>query len=433
MKIKFAHVADCHLGAWRKESLNQIGYDAFDEMINSIIEEKVDFVLICGDLYDISNPKVEVIDLATQGFKRLDKAKIPIYGIMGSHDFSPSNRSMLRPLFSAELFVNVSEPEWIEGSENPLKLKFFQDKKTKIKLTGMRARKRSLELDDYQILDRKALEEEEGTKIFLLHTMLSELKPKEFKDMESGPKSILPRGFFYYAGGHLHKTVPGELRTEEMITISSDMELQQKIIYPGGLYPTDFRELEEYQHGGYCIVEGDLSTRELTVSYKILKIKEVVSIIIDANNKSIHKVREMVNDNLFNKDIQDKVVTIRIAGELASGNSYEINANEIINNLKEKAVFEVLINKAQLVSRLYETIKVDAGETNEEIEERLITEHAQKSGIGNLSNKDIEFNIYRLIEVLGRERKAEEAVKDYNNEMWQSFSEIMSIQLEGED
>ena len=71
MKIKFAHISDVHLGAWRNENLNILGYEAFTKAIDKILIEKVDFVIISGDLYDISNPKVDVIDVAVQEIKRL--------------------------------------------------------------------------------------------------------------------------------------------------------------------------------------------------------------------------------------------------------------------------------------------------------------------------------------------------------------------------
>ena len=141
MKIKFAHVSDCHLGAWRKDSLNKIGYEVFSLMVNKIIEEKVDFVIISGDLYDNSNPKVEVIDLATKQLKRLSDEGIAVYGIMGSHDFSISGKTMIKPLISADFFKNVSLPEYDNDVEFPLRLTFVEDQKTKIKLTGMRGRK----------------------------------------------------------------------------------------------------------------------------------------------------------------------------------------------------------------------------------------------------------------------------------------------------
>ncbi|GAG67169.1 unnamed protein product, partial [marine sediment metagenome] len=166
-------------------------------------------------------------------------------------------------------------------------MQFTEDSKTKIKLTGMRARKKSLEIRDYDILDKKNLEDEEGNKIFVLHTMLSELKPKEYKDMKSGPKSMLPKGFLYYAGGHLHKTIPEQLREESNIyTISNDSELNKKVIYPGSIYPTNFLELEQFQYGGFCIVSGGMTDGDLHVKYIPLKIKEIVSLFFDAKNKS---------------------------------------------------------------------------------------------------------------------------------------------------
>ncbi len=150
MFVKFAHLSDCHLGAWRNEILNQMGYDAFKQAINKILEEEVDFLIISGDLFDISNPKVDVVDLAVKELKKLQDKNIPVYGIMGSHDFSPSDNSMIRPLISAGLFIDLSKGENMDN--NKLKLQFFQDPKTHIKLTGLRARKRSLEIEDYKRL-----------------------------------------------------------------------------------------------------------------------------------------------------------------------------------------------------------------------------------------------------------------------------------------
>ena len=329
MKIKFAHLADCHLGAWRNENLNQIGYEAFEKAIDKIIEENVDFVIISGDLFDVSTPKVDVIDLSVRELKKLRDNDIPVYGIMGSHDFSPSGKSMIRLLITAGLFVNISKSDHDELDK--IKLIFTQDPKTKIKITGLRARKRSLEIEDYQMLDLKSLEEEKGIKIFVLHTLLSELKPIEFKDMESAPKSLLPQGFDYYAGGHLHKTVPERLRDAET---SLKVDDKTKIIYPGSLAPINFRELEQYQYGGFCIVSGEIDIAsqksELNVKFIPLKVKEVIPLLIDCNNKSITQVHELLEKKIENVNFDDKVVTIRIFGTLSSGKTYELRTNEFL-------------------------------------------------------------------------------------------------------
>lgn len=432
MKIKFAHLSDCHLGAWRNENLNQVGYKAFEKAIDIIIEENVDFVLISGDLYDVSNPKVEVVDLSVRELKRLKDHGIPVYGIMGSHDFSPSNKSMIRPLITAGLFIDVSKGELME--DNRLKLDFVQETKTHVKITGLRARKRSLEIEDYQRLDRESLEQETGIKIFILHTMMNELKPKEFKDMESAPKSLLPKNFNYYAGGHLHKTVPAELRENQHPT---QINNTNNIIYPGSLYPTDFRELENNQFGGFCIISGDINvssqSSDLRAKYVPIKIKEVLSIPIDCKNKSVRESIEHINKTLLNIDVQDKIVTIRIIGNLTSGKVYEIKSHEIKQQLIDKGAFEVFVNKNSLISREYAPISKAIGKTNKEIEETLIHEHAQKTDVKDISKHDMEKNIHQVLNALGVERVEGEKVNEYNEDLLTKFLEIFNLLDEDED
>ena len=431
MKVKFAHLADCHLGAWRNENLNQIGYDAFERAIDKIIEEKVDFAIISGDLFDVSNPKVDVIDLTVRELKRLQDNGILVYGIMGSHDFSPSGKSMIRPLITARLFINISKGKTTDN--NKLELLFTQDPKTNVKLTGLRARKRSLEIEDYQRLDLNSLENEKGVKIFVLHTLLSELKPIEFKDMESAPKSLLPQGFAYYAGGHLHKTVPEKLRATDSFL---KVDQKTKIIYPGSLSPVNFRELEQYQSGGFCLISGEIDIEsqksDLDVKFIPIKIKEVISLLIDCNNKSIAQVQELMEKKMEKStDFEDKIITIRIFGTLSSGKTYELKSNEIKQKLKEKGAYEVLINKSALASKEYKHISVVVGKTNEEIETSLIHEHSQKVKIKNVDKKDMENKIHELLSILGKEREENTKVKEYDEGLIDNFKEIFQLEEEG--
>ncbi|MFW9823893.1 MAG: exonuclease SbcCD subunit D [Candidatus Thorarchaeota archaeon] len=425
MKIKFAHISDVHLGAWRNERINELGYKAFEETVNDIIKEEVDFVVISGDLYDVSNPKVEVIDLATRELKKLKDREIPVYGICGSHDFSPSNKSMIRPLITAGLFTNVSEGKITENGK--LRLEFTQDNKTQIKITGLRARKRSLEIEDYKNLERESLENEKGPKIFILHTMLSELKPKEYSDMESAPKSLLPQGFDYYAGGHLHKTLPEVLRIKEFY---HELNRKNNIVYSGCIFPSDFREFETLQHGGFCIINGDINQNQLNLKVKYVPITviDVKNIYLDCTNKPVSEVQDSLADEVSRNDFKEKLVTIRIFGVLSSGKTYEIKANEIIQNFKEKGAFEVLVNKNALTTVEYQSISVSTGETNEEIEARMIKEHASKIKIKEFTPTQIEKKIFQLLSILGTERQIGTKVMNYNQALKQSFLKIFEFQ-----
>lgn len=429
MKIKFAHLADCHLGAWRSENLNQIGYNAFEKTIDKVITEKVDFVIISGDLYDVSNPKVDVVDLATKELKKLKDNNIPVYGIMGSHDFSPSDKSMMRPLITAGLFTNVSKGRKTEAGK--LELFFIEDPNTKIKITGLRARKRSLEIEDYNQLDRTSLENEKGVKIFVLHTLLDELKPIEFKDMESAPKSLLPQNFDYYAGGHLHKTIPEKLRESEKVF---KIDEKTKIVYPGSLSPTNFRELEQYNFGGFYIISGDIDlesgTSDLEIKFIPVKIKEVISLFIDCNNKSILQVQENLEEIINKTDFTDKIITVRIFGSLKSGKPYELKSNEIVQKIKDKGAYEVLLNKTALISKEYASVSVSTGKTNEEIEETLIYEHAQQTNIKNISKKQMNNKIHEVLEAISVDREEGKKVNEYNEELLQKFCVILGLHEE---
>lgn len=424
MKIKFAHISDVHLGAWRNERMNKLGYKAFEEVVNNIIKENADFVIISGDLYDISNPNVEVIDLATKELKKLKDLEIPVYGIMGSHDFSPSNKSMVRPLITAGLFTDVWNPEI--DDDNKIRLNFIIDPKTNIKLTGLRARKRSLEIEEYQVLDRRTLEAEKGPKIFILHTMLSELKPKEFKDMESAPKSLLPQGFDYYAGGHLHKLLPEKLKVDG---VTLQVNEKNNIIYPGCVFPTDFRELERVKYGGFCLVSGEIREEKLFLEVKFnpVKVVDIENILLNCNNKSVSEVLDQLRQALSNRDYQDKIVTIRLFGTLSSGKTYDIKSNELIQNIKENGAYEVFINKNALTTVEYQSISVSTGESNEEIETTLIKEHASKVKIKNFPTDKIEKKIHQLLATLGSERQIGTKVMDYNDSLKQVFLSIFEI------
>ncbi len=425
MRVKFAHISDVHLGAWRNEHINELGYKAFEETVNAIIKEEVDFVIVSGDLYDVSNPKVEVIDLATRELKKLKDHEIPVYGICGSHDFSPSNKSMIRPLVTAGLFINVSKGDLKEDGK--LKLNFYQDQKTQIKITGLRARKRSLEIEDYRILDIESLESEKGPKIFILHTMLSELKPKEYKYMESAPKSLLPQDFDYYAGGHLHKTLPEKLRIKEFF---HEINKKNNIIYSGCIFPTDFREFETIKFGGFCIISGENTGSQLglKVKYVPVKVIDIENIKLDCTNKSVLEVQNLLKQEISKNNFNEKIVTIRIHGSLSSGKTYEIKSNEIIQNFKEKGAFEVLINKNALTTVEYKSISVSAGKSNEEIEATLIKEHASKVKISDFTSANIEKKIYQLLSTLGTERQIGTKVMNYNESLKRTFLGVFEIQ-----
>ena len=59
--MKFAHIADIHIGGWKEEKLNSLGIEAFRRAIDNCIAERVGFVIIAGDLFNTALPNIDLI------------------------------------------------------------------------------------------------------------------------------------------------------------------------------------------------------------------------------------------------------------------------------------------------------------------------------------------------------------------------------------
>ena len=88
--MKFAHLADSHLG-YRQYGLLQREldfYSVFTNTIDKIIEERVDFVVHSGDLFETSKPSTNALLVVQKAIRKLNDAGIPIYAIAGNHDIT---------------------------------------------------------------------------------------------------------------------------------------------------------------------------------------------------------------------------------------------------------------------------------------------------------------------------------------------------------
>src|SRR3989338_10236155 len=104
--MKFAHIADCHLGSWSSHpEMKELPLKAFEQAVNACIMEKVDFILVAGDLFDTSMPGVDVLRFAAEHLRRCRDNGITVYIIAGSHDYSPTGKTMISVLESAGLVV----------------------------------------------------------------------------------------------------------------------------------------------------------------------------------------------------------------------------------------------------------------------------------------------------------------------------------------
>lgn len=407
--MKYAHLADLHLGSWRDQKMQDLSTKVFLKAIDDCIEKQVDFILFAGDLFNTSLPSLDTLKIVTKKLKELKDKNIPLYAIAGSHDFSPSGKTMLDVLENAGLLKNVCKGE-VNSETKQLHLNFTVNLKTGAKITGMLGKKGLLDKVYYQNLSLENLEHEEGYKIFLFHTTLAELKPKHLEKIESQPLSFLPKGFNYYAGGHIHHPTQVEQKGYGTLT------------YPGALFPNNFSELEEYSKGGYYLIT--VENGQQGVNWIPLEMIKHHSLIFDCNHKAPEVVSFEIINHFNDIDLTNSLVTIRLTGTLEKGRVSDINFKEIFSQLYAQGAYFIMKNTAQLASEDFEEIKISQS-TPENVEEEIIKEHLQQV---KLFDKETELHLTKsLLNSLNTTKKEGETVTDFQKRIEGEAGKLLNL------
>ncbi|HII83645.1 MAG TPA: DNA repair exonuclease [Methanobacterium subterraneum] len=408
---KFAHLADCHIGAQKYPELKKLELLAFEECMEKCVEEKVDFIIIAGDLFHSNLPDMRVVKEVVRLLREVNEKGINIYITYGSHDYSPNESSIIDVIAESGLLKKVFIPTVIEtDGKEKLKLNFVIDQRTNAKIVGLPGRKIGIEEEYFEKIDRKSLEEETGFKIFVFHSAIKAFIPKYFAEKHKFniKKSSLPKGFDYYAGGHIHKPI-------------LEREGNGFIAFPGPLfagYPKDL-ELTANQKWkrGFFIVEVDDNIQKTPVFHEI-SFKGYISgfryFKFVADDKNSYQVYEEIKEKVEKEDLDGKIVVIKVKGQLSGGKTSDIDFNEIIRVLKDKGAYHVAINYHGLTSTVFGKSR-RKGETPSEIELNLLKENLANLDLPymNLKGEKLLNVSLELLNVLRRSPKLNEKKSDY--------------------
>ena len=347
MPYSFAHLADIHLGAFRQPELRERNLRAFEKAVDLCLERGADFIIIAGDLFHSPLPEMGVVDRAVKKMREFTDSGRQIYVVYGSHDYSPTETSMIDVLNSAGVLTKIAYGERVQGKLRP---GFVEDERTGVKLAGLNARRGGMELDSFKELDQEALEKEAGRKIFVFHSAIEEYKPDYLKGVAGVPKSLLPKGFDYYASGHVH---------ERRIEKNGDGWLA----FPGQLWAADFRDLEALskQKSGFLVFREGNKPEFMEVDAG-----SVCAYELDAKGMSATRVVEEVRA-LQKKECD--VSLVRVFGEM-NGNPGEVDWEAVKASFPSETVY---LNKNSLERESAERVRVKSRERSE-IEEELLGE-----------------------------------------------------------
>lgn len=365
MTFRFAHLADLHVGAWRERALAEAGLAAVRAAFERCIEEQVDFVVVAGDLFDATLPDMAHVRETAEILRRVREAGIPIYATYGSHDYSPSATAVIDVLEASGLFVKLMASDLVgEGDSALIRPRFFTDPATGAKLAGLSGRQRSLEREYYRRLDHASLEAEPGFKVFVFHSALDEVLPEHERHAESMPRSFLPPGFDYYAGGHIHTRIEARIPGGPGI-----------LAYPGPLLGHQYGDLERARDTprGFYIVTADETVTDLT--FVEVPLPPVILHELRADGLTAGEVARELEEAVASRSHEGAIVLIRARGTLSGGDPREVPFGAAREALDLQGALCVKLSRSGLAAPASSRVRGEKYGAKSEIEARVIAEH----------------------------------------------------------
>ena len=238
--VRIAHFADTHVG-YRQYNLDEREkdiYDALDEIGDRILEEHVDIVVHCGDLFDSPRPTPQAYRAFKKFLAKLD-GKVKVFAVLGDHD-RPKSRGVAPHV----LFEDQMQVLGVGGCAEHQQVKVGGRDVLVAGLSNLSRTYRPLLLEELKKLAGLQLNGALG--VLLLHEGIDKFLP--FEGASELSLDEIPRNFSYVAMGHLHQRIKASLGEGELA-------------YPGSSEIISRTEISSWQKSGkgFFIVdlEGD--------------------------------------------------------------------------------------------------------------------------------------------------------------------------------
>lgn len=368
--IRFAHLADIHLGAFREKKLKELNSNQFIKTIDTLISNKYDFILISGDIFNVPLPPLDIVDLVIQQMNRLKELHIPVFVIGGSHDYSLTHKSFIELLDAAGVWKNVGNWQSKDHNEIELLPTTIQLKNVEINLYGVLGKKNGLDNKIYSKLHTKKNHTSQSFDIFMFHTSITELLPNHLQKVDEKvgfaySLNTLPKGFNYYAGGHIHHPTIQKFEANSNTSYVS---------YSGPIFPNSFSELKD-KFSGFIEGEIDTETKEFKQEPKYipLELKKISLISLNCEQLTPENINSKLIEKISKIELGDSIILLELYGEI-KGKINSININQIIESLYEKGAFIVLKNTSKLSNENISHEKLETSfQSLEELHEKAIS------------------------------------------------------------
>jgi exonuclease SbcD len=244
---RFMHFSDTHLGnrEYMMDLREEDFYEAFNEAVDIALEERVDFIIHSGDLFDTWGPSNRALSELKDSMLRLKEKGIRTYMVMGDHD---RPRRTDYPAASIFDFLGLT----LMGADD-LDTLYIEDSDTFIAgISNMKGSRRDSLPQMYARAD--LLAKENRNSILISHQGVSGYTHPEDVQIQ---EIDLPGSFAYLAFGHVH--------------VSSYRARPTPFSYAGSTEINSASEIEPFLRDGKSVNIVDVDNGEVSFSRRRLK------------------------------------------------------------------------------------------------------------------------------------------------------------------
>jgi DNA repair protein SbcD/Mre11 len=351
--MKIVHFADLHIGI---ESYGRVDpetglsnrvldvLNAFDQVIDYCIENKVDLVLFCGDTYKSRDPSQTHQREFAKRLKRLSEAGITVFLLIGNHDLPNAvNRATAVEIFHTldvdNVYVgsefDIYKVNTRSGPVQILALPWLKKSallaRDDIKnLTMDQVNEKLEEIMTQRIINLSEKLDDNVPKIMTAHVWVSTAKLGSEKTMMVGKEPALLVGnialpvFDYVALGHIHR--------------AQVLNENPPVVYAGSLERLDFSDGKLDK--GFYEINIDYIDGEKKLDYKFHEIsaRRFVTVSIDISNSDEDPTDGIVKA-IEDADVKEAIVKVQIT--LSRDKEDVLRESEIYKALKESYYFSI--------------------------------------------------------------------------------------------
>lgn len=217
--MRILHTSDWHLGrSFHREGMLAHQAVYLDHLLEVVESERVDLVVVAGDIYDRALPHVDAVLLADDALVRLAASRADVVLTSGNHDSARRLGFSSRLIDAAGVHIRTDSatcgvPVLVGDDDGPVAVYGlpYLDPTALVEPWGLSARSHEVALTHAMGRVRRDLSRQPGgtRSVVLAHAFVAGAEPSDSeRDISVGGVSLVPTSVFdgvdYTALGHLH-------------------------------------------------------------------------------------------------------------------------------------------------------------------------------------------------------------------------------------